>query len=67
MKKADDLVVKWQRIVWFLQLGSPLKENIPNLLVLHSFRGHVAAKLKSDDVLWNSCGDDGDVDSATSD
>lgn len=44
---TDDMVVEWYRLVWLLRPGASLKKDIPNMLVLDSFRGHLTAKVKA--------------------
>ncbi|KAH6919666.1 hypothetical protein HPB50_029340 [Hyalomma asiaticum] len=44
---ADDMVLEWYHLVWLLRPGASLMKDIPNLLVLDSFRGRLTAKVKA--------------------
>ncbi|KAH7980775.1 hypothetical protein HPB49_019131 [Dermacentor silvarum] len=43
---TDEMVVQWYRLMWLPRQGASLMREIPNLLVLDSFRGHLTAKMK---------------------
>lgn len=45
---TDDTVVECYCFVWLLRRGASLKDHIPNLLVLDSFRIHLTAKVKAE-------------------
>lgn len=45
---TENMVVKRYRLVWLLRPGASLKDHIPNLLVLDSFRGHLTDKVKAE-------------------
>ncbi|KAH7958751.1 hypothetical protein HPB49_004450 [Dermacentor silvarum] len=44
---TDEVVVELYRLVWLLKPGASLMREIPNLLVLDSFRAHLTAKVKA--------------------